>query len=184
MGRARDELLGRVMAVVAREGLGGRSLRDVAADAGTSHRMLLYHFESRAGLVAAMVDRMEADQVVLLRELAAEAESPQQLIRRQWTELTRPEVLPFVRLFLETVALTSRGPVDDLTGPWIDATRELAAQWGLEFDPPATRLGVAVIRGLLVDVLGGGSVTDATEALERHLATLLPAPAQRSGTNR
>ena len=37
MGRARDELLGRVMAVVAGEGLGDRSLRDVAAQAGTSH---------------------------------------------------------------------------------------------------------------------------------------------------
>lgn len=189
MGRAREDLLSRVMAVVAREGLGDRSLRDLAADAGSSHRMVLYHFGSRAGLVAALVERMEADQVALLRQLATRAESPQQLIRQLWSELTRPEVLPFVRLFLETVALSSRGPIDDLTAPWVAATRDLAARWGAEADPARTRLGVAVVRGLLVDVLGGGSVADATEALERYLEVMdagsQPAPSsQRSGTKR
>lgn len=187
MSRARDELLGRIMAVVARRGLGDRSLRDLAAEAGTSHRMLLYHFGSRAGLVAAIVERMEADQVALLAELAARSESPRQLIRQLWNELTTAEVLPFVRLFLETVALSSRGSEDDLTGPWIDASAELSGRWGVEFDPPAVRLGVAVVRGLLVDVLGGGSLEGATEALERHLATLPSEPAvpsQRNGTKR
>ena len=184
MGRAGDELLDRVMAVVARQGLGDRSLRDVAAQAGTSHRMLLYHFGSRAGLVAAIVARMEADQVRLLRGLASGAESPQQLIRGLWDELTRPEVLPFVRLFLETVALMSRGPRDDLTAPWVDATAGLAARWGVEADPASSRLGVAVVRGLLVDVLGGGSIEDATDALERYLTSLPVVPIQRSGTKR
>ena len=184
MGRAGEELLGRVMAVVAAEGLGDRSLREVASQAGTSHRMLLYHFGSRAGLVAAIVARMEADQVRLLQELATRAESPQDLIRTLWEELTRPEVLPFVRLFLETVALTSRGPGEDLTTPWVDATADLAARWEVEDDPAMTRLGVAVVRGLLVDVLGGGSIPEATEALGRYLASLPEPAAQRSGTKR
>jgi AcrR family transcriptional regulator len=172
------------MAVVAQEGLGDRSLRDVAAQAGTSHRMLLYHFGSRAGLVAAIVARMEADQVRLLRELGTGAESPKDLIRALWEELTRPEVLPFVRLFLETVALTSRAPGEDLTTPWLDATADLSMRWAVEDDPALTRLGVAVVRGLLVDVLGGGSVPDATEALGRFLGSLPEPPLQRSGTNR
>ena len=78
----------------------------------------------------------------------------------------------------------ARGPGDDLTAPWVDATTDLAVRWDLEVDPAVTRLGVAVVRGLLVDVLGGGSIPDATEALERFLASLPGPPLQRSGTNR
>ena len=89
-----------------------------------------------------------------------------------------------MRLFLETVALTSRGPVDDLTAPWVDATADLAVRWDGELDPALTRLGVAVVRGLLLDILGGGSIHAATDALERYLESLPEPPLQRSGTNR
>ncbi|MEZ5140174.1 MAG: hypothetical protein R2711_15805 [Acidimicrobiales bacterium] len=44
---ARRELLDRVLAHVAEQGLSDRSLRDLATAVGTSHRMLLYHFGSR-----------------------------------------------------------------------------------------------------------------------------------------
>jgi hypothetical protein len=56
--------------------------------------------------------------------------------------------------------------------------------WDVEVDPVLTRLGVAVVRGLLVDVLWGGSIGDASEALERYLSFLPAPPLQRSGTNR
>ena len=63
---ARAELLDRVVADVAEHGLTDRSLRDIAAAVGTSHRMLLYHFGSRQGLVAAIVQSVEAAQRQLL----------------------------------------------------------------------------------------------------------------------
>ena len=66
MGDARSELLDRIVDEVAQHGIGDRSLRDLAAAVGSSHRMLLYHFGSRAGLVAAIVVEVEARQRSLM----------------------------------------------------------------------------------------------------------------------
>jgi hypothetical protein len=46
-------------------------------------------------------------------------------------------------------------------------------------DDTDIRLGIAVVRGLLIDVLATGDVERATEALERFLATS-PATGARS----
>jgi AcrR family transcriptional regulator len=160
------------MGAVATGGLGDRSLRDIAEAAGSSHRMLLYHFGSRQGLVEVIVEAMEASQRQALVELSMSARSPAALTRALWLRLTSREVLPFVRLFLETVALTSRGPTGDLTDPWLEASAGIAREWGTGFDEVEARLCVAVVRGLLVDVVAGGSVEAATDALERHLERL------------
>jgi AcrR family transcriptional regulator len=45
----RDALLEKVVAYAAANGIAGRSLREIAAGVGTSHRMLLHHFGSREG---------------------------------------------------------------------------------------------------------------------------------------
>ena len=47
----RDRILRRVTEKLARSGLAGTGLRDLAAAAGVSHRTLLYHFGSRDELV-------------------------------------------------------------------------------------------------------------------------------------
>ena len=62
MGAARDELLERIVTEVATHGLADRSMRELAAGVGSSHRMLLYHFGARDGLVAAIVAATEAAQ--------------------------------------------------------------------------------------------------------------------------
>ena len=73
---ARDQLLERVVAFAAAEGIAGRSLRDIAAGVGTSHRMLLYHFGSREGLLAAIVATIEAQQRDVMADLTGRREPP------------------------------------------------------------------------------------------------------------
>ena len=51
---AKDLLLDQVVDHFVAEGMGDLSLRKIAAAIGTSHRMLLYHFGSREGLLAAV----------------------------------------------------------------------------------------------------------------------------------
>jgi AcrR family transcriptional regulator len=171
MGIARDELLERILAEVAAGGLADRSMRELAAGAGTSHRMLLYHFGSREGLVAAIVAATEAAQRDTLRALAADADSPAALVRRLWAQVSSPELRPFVRLFFETLATQARTPgrATDPTEEWLDAVQSLGPVAD-GYDDTDTRLGIAVMRGLLVDVLATGDVTAATAALERYLA--------------
>ena len=163
---AREALLDRVIAEAASNGLADRSLRELAEAADTSHRMLLYHFGSRAGLVAAIVERVEADQRRALVEMAARAESAADLIRLLWAQVSAPELRSFVRLFFECVAATGG---EGLTDPWLAVGDEVAASIGEATDEDMLRLGVAVSRGLLIDVLATGDAGPATRSLERFI---------------
>jgi AcrR family transcriptional regulator len=53
----------------ARDGIGGRSLREVADALGTSHRMLIHHFGSRDELLLAIVEEVERRQATTLADL-------------------------------------------------------------------------------------------------------------------
>lgn len=166
MDDARTQLLERIVAEVSVNGLADRSLRDVAEAIGSSHRMLNYHFGSRAGLVAAIVESVEAAQRDLLAELSAQIDDPIELARALWMRTAAPEMLPFVRLFFELVAITGgRG----LTDPWIDLSLEVSDRLEVATDEDELRLGVAVTRGLLIDVLASGEASKATRAFERYL---------------
>jgi AcrR family transcriptional regulator len=166
---ARDELLARVVADVAEHGLRDRSLRELATSMGTSHRMLLYHFGSREQLVDAVVGAVESSQQEVLRALAAECSTAPELIRALWSSVSDPAVLPFVRLFFESVGFVREASARDLTSPWLEVSEELAPRFGLAFDATEVRLGVAVVRGLLIDVLMTGDRKAATAALERYI---------------
>lgn len=166
MSAARNELLGRLIDEVAHNGLSGRSLRDLAESVGSSHRMLLYHFGSRAGLVAAIVASVEQSQRDLLEELGASVGRSDDLMLALWRRVSSEELRPFVRLFFECVAVTGgRG----LTDPWL-ATGAEVSRLGVEAEPAMLRLGVAVTRGLLIDVLATGDAAAATESYERFVA--------------
>lgn len=167
MTEARTALLDRVMEEVAANGLADRSLRELAQAAGTSHRMLLYHFGSRAGLVAAIVERVESAQRDALAEMSTRAADPADLIRMLWSQVSSPELRPFVRLFFECVAASGG---EGLTDPWLDVGPGIATSIGADTDEDLLRLGVAVSRGLLIDVLATGDAKPATRSLERFIA--------------
>ncbi len=144
--------------------------------------MLLYHFGSRHGLVTAIVHAVEESQRHALADLVATAEpgTPTDTIRQTWATLTSPELRPFVQLFYEAVAYASRHDGAAFTTPWLTVAAEAAAQLGLDDDPIGTRLGVAVIRGLLIDVITGDEPDDATAALDLFI-TLAEARATARG---
>ena len=167
MENARADLLQRIVAEVSANGLADRSLRDVAGAIGSSHRMLNYHFGSHAGLVTAIVETVEAGQRELLDELASQIDDPVELARALWERTIVLEMRPFVRLFFECVALTGG---KGLTDPWIALISEEGDLQGMPVDDDELRLGVAVSRGLLIDVLATGDAEQATRAFERFLA--------------
>ncbi|MGI9621445.1 MAG: TetR family transcriptional regulator [Acidimicrobiales bacterium] len=163
MTDATSALLERIMDEVAANGLADRSLRDIAESAGSSHRMLLYHFGNRAGLVAAIVEAAEAAQRETLMALASEAKTADELILALWHQVSSEELRPFVRLFFECVAATGG---EGLTDPWLDTADQVSEIMGEHYDADRIRLGVAVTRGLLIDVLATGSAEAATRSIE------------------
>jgi AcrR family transcriptional regulator len=145
----RQELLDAVVKECAERGIGDRSLRDVAAAVGTSHRMLLHHFGSRNELLLAIVDEVERRQRALLPELPT---APAAAMAAMWADLRRPELRPFERLFFECYARGVQGEqpfarmLPGAVEAWL-ADAEAA-------DPALVRLGLAVMRGLLLDLVG------------------------------
>lgn len=181
MGASRDVLLQRVMEDVAHLGIGGRSLREIAEAVGSSHRMLLYHFGSREGLVAAVVEQVEAQQQGALALAAATAPAGAEtddIVLALWNQVSSEELRPFVRLFFE--ALATSGLRDDggrdLTSSWVGLSAAVGRLLGTATDEVDLRLGVAVVRGLLVDVVATGDTGPATECVRRFLDLWRAAP--------
>lgn len=160
------QLIELIVAEVAANGLADRSLRDLAEAVGSSHRMLLYHFGSRAGLVAAIVEAVESAQRAMLVELAGQVSDGPELVRALWAQVSSEPLRPFVRLFFECVAVTGGA---GLTDPWIELSTEIADRLSLDTSEEDVRVGVAVTRGLLIDVLATGDAEPATRALERFI---------------
>lgn len=178
----RQALLDRVLTDVSTHGLADRSMRDIAAAIGSSHRMLNYHFGSRDGLVAAIVTEVELGQRRQMRDLATGSDDAATIMRDLWAEVSSPPLRPFVHLFFEalTQALHRRpgteGFLEALTDGWIDDAAGIVTTLGaggtMSGDRAQLRLGVAVMRGLLIDVLAQDDATDATDAFERFLELL------------
>ena len=144
----RQELLDAVVKECAANGIGDRSLRNVAAAVGSSHRMLLHHFGSRNELLLAIIEEVERRQPALLRELPTE---PPAAIAAMWADLRRPDLRPFERLFFECYARGVQGeqPFARMLPGAVDA-------WLTDdgtTDPALMRLGLAVMRGLLLDLV-------------------------------
>ena len=158
MPRSRDEqrrreLLLAVIDTMAATGIGTRSLRDLAAAVGTSHRMLLHHFGSRDELLIAIVEQVERRQMALLGDVPAD---PAEAISAMWANLRRPELRPFERLFFECYARAAQG--EQPFARMVPAAVDTWLAVGTTEDPAMMRLGLAVARGLLLDLVATDDV--------------------------
>jgi AcrR family transcriptional regulator len=181
---ARDELLERCHGWLEANGFGAHSLRRIAAGAGTSHRMLIYHFGSREGLLAEVVARVEANTRQVLAELVA-LDDPAEASRRFWRFLADPQLAAAERLFFEIYAdaMHGRAWTSSFRESVITATDEpvtaLFERLGFESERARarSRLAIAATRGLLLDLLLTGDREQLTRAAD-ELAELLLNPAR------
>jgi AcrR family transcriptional regulator len=167
--QARERLLAAAVDQAMRGGITDQSLRELAAAIGTSHRMLLYHFGSREGLLVAVSNAVNEAETAAL----AEGEDPQQL----WQRFTDPALWPIERLFFELYvhALYARpgteGFFEASVEGWITALTGQLVKAGVDQTTARTqaRLGLAVARGLLLDLLATGDRDGVTRAYQRYL---------------
>jgi len=174
-----DRLLVAVIGHIAEHGLGDLSLRSLAAAVGTSHRMLSYHFGSKEGLLVAVVRAVEANQRQALAELTADrGSSPADLARRFWERLTDPALRAHERLFFELYGQAVQGRpgtstlLDGIVESWIEplAAYEHGAGVPLPEARARARLGLAVSRGLLLDLVATNDLDGVNAAMEQFIA--------------
>ncbi|MCT2585555.1 TetR/AcrR family transcriptional regulator [Actinophytocola gossypii] len=185
MSSARERLLGEVIGYFARHGVSDHSLRGLAAAVGTSHRMLIYHFGTREGLLAEVVRVVEGHQRDTFAALTAtEDADPRTAARRFWSLVVGP-ALRYGPLFFELSAHAMQGQPHatplrtSLVEPWLEPLTDLLTRAGQDRDTAAThaRLGLAVARGLLHDLLLTGDREAADAAMDAWIDLVLtPAP--------
>jgi AcrR family transcriptional regulator len=158
-----DALLEGAIGHFAAHGIGDTTLRGLAEAIGTSHRMLIYHFGSREGLLAAVVAAVEQgarDTLARMVEEARDDPDPLEAGLRFW-RLVTDDALVYGPLFFELTSHAMRGLPhatdlrQTLVTTWLDALTEMWSVRGVPKRAARTqaRLDLAVARGLLHDLL-------------------------------
>ena len=88
------------------KGIVDLSLREIASTIGTSHRMLIYHFGSREGLLVAVVREVERRE----REMIDWESFTVDDARREWERLVDPALRAQERLFFEILRTCAARP--------------------------------------------------------------------------
>ena len=175
----RERLLRKAIDHIADRGLSDLSLRELAAAIGTSHRMLIHHFGSKEGLWVEVIRAVEADQrAALPAHLPDPTDDPADAQRAWWKHISDPTLWPNERLFFEIYgqALQGRPGTTALLDGIVDAWLEpgTAGYVALGVDPDTAqaraRLGIAVTRGLLLDLLATGERERVDAAMEQWIA--------------
>jgi len=174
----RERLLDAAIDHFGTHGIGDTSLRGIAEAIGTSHRMLIYHFGSRDGLLAAVVDTVEQGARDTLARMVAEAAAdpdPTEAGLRFW-HLVTEDALVYGPLFFE---LSSHAMLDlphtaglreRLVTTWLDALEAMWTARGLASRDARLqgRLDLAVARGLLHDLLLSGEREQVDAAMRQY----------------
>jgi AcrR family transcriptional regulator len=172
------ELLDAAIAYVAEHGLTDLSLRRLAAELGTSHRMLIHHFGSKQGLWVAIVREVERRQLEMLGDVVPDpALSLGDAMRAWWRHISDPSLWPNERLFFEVYgqALQDRPHtselLDGIVESWLEPVAAVGEAMGLERAAAlaSARLGIAVTRGLLLDLLATGDRAGVDAAMEHWI---------------
>ena len=172
----KQRLLDAAIEHVSANGISDVSMRTLAAALGTSHRMLIFHFGSKEQLWIEIVHTVEQRQRDMLREILPDSTRPVgEAMRAWWRHISDPKLWPNARLFFELYGQAlQRRPhtvefLDGIVENWLGPAVEINLALGVP-EPLArahARLGVAVTRGLLLDLLATGdrkAVDDAMDA--------------------
>ena len=177
----RRELLELAYAYVLEHGVADLSLRPLAAAIGSSPRVLLFLFGSKAELVQALLARAREDELEVLRGVAdaggAEGGDLLAVAAELWAWLAAEEHRGLLTLWAEGYARSLIDP----DGPWAGFAAATVADW-LEVLAHAAGAGaageveptlvLAVLRGALLDLLATGEVERTTAAVNRQLALM------------
>jgi AcrR family transcriptional regulator len=175
---AKQRLLERAIEYVAENGIGDVSLRGLAAALGTSHRMLTHYFGSKEGLWIEIVRAVEQRQRQILSEILPDPDRPpRDAMRAWWRHISDPALWPNERLFFELYGQALQGRahatevLDGIVDAWLDPIAQISLDRGVPPDLARAhaRLGIAVTRGLLLDLLATADVSSVDAAMDAFI---------------
>jgi len=150
-------------------------LGPLATAAGTSNRMLIYHFGTRDGLLREILVQARRRQVEAFTDLIRlrPGEPYGATLARAWSAISGPQGAPYLRLF---------GRLHDSAGEplWPGFRRTATTDWLTPLEDGMRSIGrpelatvvLAVIRGLLMDLDATGDTTRTHRAFAEFLTTI------------
>jgi AcrR family transcriptional regulator len=176
---ARQKLLDAVVEHIATRGISDLSLRELAAGVGSSHRMLIHHFGGREGLLVAVVQAVEQRQRDMLDDVIPDpAASPAEAMRAWWRHISDESLWANERLFFELYGQALQGRpgtvelLDGIVDAWLEPAATMLAQLGFPDGEATARHGIAVTRGLLLDLLATRDREAVDAAMEAYIGAL------------
>jgi AcrR family transcriptional regulator len=169
--------LDRITAHIIKHGLSEAALRHLATIAGTSHRMLIYYFGSRDGLLGAVLHELRGAES---REIIGRARSRHEALEALWRYYTAPERQLEMQIFFYLAGQAAHNQpdpsvfTDAIVTTWADELRQVCEHEGMDTDSAQAeaRLLVASIRGLLLDRLLTRDETGTEAAFQRFLLNI------------
>lgn len=176
-----QRLLDGAIAHVLEHGYQDKSLRAMAEQLGTSHRMLSYYFGSADGFWQAVLTRLRRTQLDALAQQSVHKQMPS--VEAVWAELSSPQRLPMFRLMFQIYGKALGEPdrhqdfLRRVVDQWLDSlTQSLSTQhdWPVAQARTQARLRLAVVRGLLLDLLTTGDRQGVTQAMRLFARSIEP----------
>jgi len=180
----RAELLERTLDYATRTNLSELSLRPLAAEIGSSPRVLIYLFGSKDGLLREVLAAARARQLAVVTRAMEDSAEPGDVLGRLWAWIREPDNAGVARLFFECYSRSLGGGE-----PWAAFAADSVRDW----EPPLRRiltasngaappeaevtLTLATLRGLLLDLLATGEAERIDLAWRRFIELSWPASA-------
>lgn len=172
----KQQLVEKCLMVVLQHGMADISLRTLAAEVGTSARMLVYHFGSADALFVEMIKAFSRQEKLGFQALLEEQKPGQtvgEFFQRHWQLFLADRYKPIFTLFFELYVRSLRDQetyaffFDDVLHEWLALMeRTLRERYGVTADAPAwATLIVTTARGLLFDWLASGETERIRQAI-------------------
>jgi len=172
MSDRRRELIDKALGYFLKHGVAGLSLRPLAGQIGSSARLLVYHFGSKDGLIAAVMGEVQARTQKSFAAAAARSIKGRRhdAMRTFWAWIAHPANLPYMRLLFEVQVLALQNPgvyaryLEGTSSSWLELIERSLPR--SKANRSVATLCAAVIDGLLLEYLSTGDRRRTTGALE------------------
>ena len=189
----RDVLLDKIIDQLMTSGISDLSLRELASQLDTSHRVLLYHFGSKEELISEVVQEVRhrekshfVDSVVPNNQA-----STGQALTAFYDHNVSEAMRPYFHLFYEVWGIAQANPsayekfLEGIVSVWVDSLSEILLRAGYGYEDARTRatLVLAAMRGLQLDIFTTGEKERADRAFNALVSLIEAELEQRSARN-
>lgn len=176
MSSRKQQLIEAALRYLLKHGLADLSLRPLAAATNTSARLLIYHFSSKEGLLAEVLDALQARLQASFAELmtAPLQNRNEPLLKVFWQWAIDKEHCAYLKLLYELQILAARNPREYArylkrnSMSWLELIKRALPP--SEQTPAMATLLVAVFDGLFIEFMSTEDHERTSQALDQFIA--------------